>query len=58
MINEYFKTAADILIEPLYTLFNKISNSRSFPKHWAISLIVPVQKRGLLMTPIITGELP
>ena len=30
-LNEYFLKAADILIEPLYILFNKILESRSFP---------------------------
>ena len=35
----------------MYTLFNKISNSGSFPKYWAISLIVPVFKKGVADDP-------
>ena len=31
ILNEYFQKAADILIEPLYILFNKILDSGSFP---------------------------
>ena len=46
LINEYFKHAAEILIEPLYVLFNKIFDSRSFPHSWAIGLIIPIHKKG------------
>ena len=41
ILNEYFQKAADILIEPLYILFNKILDSGSFPAQWATGLIVP-----------------
>ena len=32
--------------EPLYILFNKILESRSFPAQWATSLVVPLHKKG------------
>ena len=51
LINEYFKNAAEILIEPLFTLFNKIFDSRSFPENWATGLIVPLHKKGDLDDP-------
>ena len=46
LINEYFKYAAEILIEPLFILFNKILDSKTFPQNWAIGLIVPIHKKG------------
>ena len=46
IINEYFKNAAEVLIEPLRKLFNKILNSRSFPMHWAVGMVVPIHKKG------------
>ena len=46
ILNEYFVNAADVLIEPLHTLFNKILESRSFPAQWATGLIVPLHKTG------------
>ena len=46
ILNEYFLKAADILIEPLYILFNKILESRSFPAKWATGLVVPLHKKG------------
>ena len=46
LINEYFKNAAEILLDPLLILFNKILDSRSFPKNWATGLIVPLHKKG------------
>ena len=48
ILNEYFQKAADILIEPIYILFNKILDNGSFPAQWAtglIVLIVPVHKK-------------
>ena len=45
-LNEYFLKAADILIEPLYILFNKILESRSFPAQWATGLVVLLHKKG------------
>ena len=46
ILNEYFVNAADVLIEPLHTAFNKILESRSFPAQWATGLIVPLHKKG------------
>lgn len=46
IINEYFKNAAEILIEPLHMLFNRILNSRIFPTQWTTGLIVPIHKKG------------
>ena len=46
ILNEYFQKAADILIEPLYILFNKILDSGSFPAQWATGPIVPLHKKG------------
>ena len=46
ILHEYFHKAAEILIEPLHILFNKILNSGSFPKQWATGLIVPIHKKG------------
>ena len=46
ILNEYFQKAADILIEPLYILFNKILDIGSFPAQWATGLIVPLYKKG------------
>ena len=43
--NKYFKNAAEVLIEPLRKLFNKILNSRSFPMHWAVGMVVPIRKK-------------
>ena len=51
LINEYFNNATEILIEPLYIVFNKILDRRSFPKHWATGLIVPIHKKGDLDDP-------
>ena len=45
ILNEYFLKAADILIEPLHILFNKILDSKSFPAQWATGLIVPLHKK-------------
>ena len=49
ILNEYFVNAADVLIEPLHTVFNKILESRSFPAQWATGLIVPLHKKGVIM---------
>ena len=46
IINEYFKNATDILIEPLQMLFNKILRSGTFPSQWATGLVVPIYKKG------------
>ena len=46
ILNEYFHKAAEILIEPLHILVNKILISGSFPKQWAMGLIVPIHKKG------------
>ena len=46
IVNEYFKHAAEILLEPLHTLFNKILNSGSFPTQWATGVVVPIHKKG------------
>ena len=46
IINEYFKNAIDILIEPLQILFNKILRSGIFPSQWATGLVVPIYKKG------------
>ena len=46
ILNEYFLKAADILIEPLHILFNKVLDSKSFPAEWATGLIVPLHKKG------------
>ena len=56
ILNEYFLKAADILIEPLYILFNKILESRSFPAQWATGLVVPLPKKEVSMTQIIIAE--
>ena len=45
IINEYFKNAADILVEPLQILFNKILHTGIFPSQLATRLIVPIYKR-------------
>ena len=46
IVNEYFKHAAEILLELLHTLFNKILNSGSFPTQWATGVVVPIHKKG------------
>ena len=46
IINEYFKSAADLLSEPLQILFNKILQTGIFPSQWATGLIVPIYKKG------------
>lgn len=46
IINEYFKNAADILVEPLQILFNKILHTGIFPSQWATGLVVPIYKKG------------
>ena len=52
LINEYFKNAAEILLDPLFILFNTILDSRSFPRNWATGLIVPLHKKGDYDDPI------
>ena len=46
IINEYFKNAADLLVEPIQILFNKILQTGVFPAQWATGLIVPIYKKG------------
>ena len=42
ILNEYFIYAANILIDPLEKLFNKIFESGIFPHKWSTGVIVPI----------------
>ena len=46
IINEYFIHAAELLVEPIKLLFNKILQTGVFPSQWATGLIVPIYKKG------------
>ena len=46
ILNEYFISAASILLEPLELLFNKILDSGKFPTDWSTGIIVPIHKKG------------
>ena len=46
IFNEYFKHAANILVDPLEKLFNKIFESGIFPRQWSTGVIIPTNKRG------------
>ena len=52
ILNEYFISAASILLEPLELLFNKILDSGKFPTDWSTGIIVPIHKATL--TTLIT----
>ena len=45
-MNEYFIHAAELLVESIQLLFNKILQSGVFPSQCVTGLIVPIYKNG------------
>ena len=45
ILNEYFIECADILLEPLKVLFNRILDNGVFPTNWSSGIIVPILKK-------------
>jgi exonuclease III len=44
--NEFYKYAADELIEPLTVLFNYVWEKRQYPDSWSEGIIQPLHKKG------------
>ena len=51
ILNEYFISAASVLLKPLELLFNKILDSGNFPTDWSTGIIVPIHKKGDINDP-------
>lgn len=51
ILNEYFKTASNILLQPLEILFNQILESGKFPSDWSTGIIIPIYKKGDINDP-------
>ena len=54
-LNEYFIHGNTVLIPHLQSLFNVIFKTGYFPETWSEGYIFPLHKKGLLITPKITG---
>ena len=46
ILNVMLKVSKDILVKPIYTLFNKILSSGKYPKNWDTSIITTIFKSG------------
>ena len=51
ILNEYFVSAANVLLNPLELLFNMILDSGNFPNDWSTGIIVPIHKKGDINDP-------
>ena len=51
LVPEHFKLSQDMLLPYIVILFNRLFESHVFPDKWALSVIVPIHKKGPTSNP-------